>query len=97
MTGPTTVSGSSAGPTVSGAGGLDQAGDEGVVDAVEDDHPRAGRALLAGVAEGALEDADDRLVEVGVVVDDDGVLAPHLGDHPLDVVLARPASRRPGG
>ncbi len=97
MTGPTTVSGSSAGPTVKRLGRLDQPGEEGVVDPVEHDHPRAGRALLAGVAEGALEDADDRLVEVGVVVDDDRVLAPHLGDHPLDVVLARRRSRRPGG
>ena len=36
-----------------------------------------------------MDHADDRLVEVGVVVDDDRVLAAHLGDHPLDVVLAR--------
>ena len=36
-----------------------------------------------------MHDAVDRLVQVGVVVDDDGVLAAHLGDHALDVVLAR--------
>ena len=31
----------------------------------------------------------DRLVEVRVVVDDDRVLAAHLGDHPFDVALPR--------
>ena len=31
-----------------------------------------------------------RLVEVGVGVDHDGVLAAHLGDDSLDVALARP-------
>ena len=77
-----------------GAGRLDQPAQEGVVDPLQHDHPRARRALLPGVAEGALQDADDRLVEVGIVVDDDRVLAPHLGDHPLDVVLPR---RRLGG
>ena len=52
------------------------------------------RALLAGVAEGRGDDRRDRVVEVGVGVDDDAVLAAHLGDHPLDVVLAL---RRLGG
>ena len=46
------------------------------------------------VAEGAGDDAVHGLVEVGVVVDDDRVLAAHLGDDALDVVLAR---RRLGG
>jgi hypothetical protein len=34
----------------------------------------------------------DRFVEVGVVVDDDGVLAAEFGDDPLDL-LADPAER----
>ncbi len=71
-----------------GSGGLGEPGDEGVVNSFEHDDSRAGRALLTGVAEGALQGPDHGLVEVGVVVDDEGVLAAHLGDHPLDVVLA---------
>ena len=44
---------------------------------------------MARIAEGAVDHADDRLVEVGIVVDHDRVLAPHLGDHALEVILAR--------
>ena len=44
---------------------------------------------MALVAEGAGDDAVDRFVEVGVVVDDDGVLAAQLGDQLLDVRLPR--------
>ena len=36
-----------------------------------------------------MDHADDGLVEVGIVVDHDRVLAPHFGDHSLEVVLAR--------
>ena len=53
-------------------------------------HPRAGRAFLPLVAERAVDHAVHRLVEVGVVVDDDRVLAAHLGDDALDVVLPGP-------
>ena len=56
-----------------------------VVGRADDDQPAAGAALLAGVAERRRDDARDRLVEVGVVVDDDRVLAAHLGDDALDV------------
>ena len=63
---------------------------EGVVQPRRHDRPAARRAFLAGVAEGAGDDAVDRLVQVGVVVDDDGVLAAHLGDDALDVVLSGP-------
>ena len=34
--------------------------------------------------------AHDGLVQVGVVINDDRVLAAHLGDDPLDMVLAGP-------
>ena len=51
---------------------------------------RRRRALLAGVAERALDDGRHRLVEVGVGVDDDRVLAAHLGDDALDVALPGP-------
>ena len=58
-----------------GPGSLDKPGQEGVVDSLEDDDPGAGRAFLAGVPEGTLHHAHDGLVEVGVVIDDDRVLA----------------------
>ena len=68
--------------------GLDQAGHEPVIDGVDHDHPGAGRAFLALEAEGRVHHADHGLVEVGVVVDDDGVFAAHFGHHPLAVDLA---------
>ena len=55
--------------------------------ASSDDEPRRGRALLARVAERALHDRGHRDVEVGVGVDDDRVLAAHLGDDALHVAL----------
>ena len=69
---------------------LDQPRQEGVVQRRRHDHAAARRTFLAGVAEGAGDDAMNRLVQVGVVVDDDGVFAAHLGDDALDVVLPRP-------
>ena len=50
---------------------------------IEHDHAGAGGALLPLEAKPALHDRHHRLVEIGVVIDDDRVLAPHLGDHPL--------------
>ena len=67
--------------------GFGQSSDEGVVNTVKNDNARTGGTLLPRVAEGTLQDADDRLVKVGVVVHDQGVLASHLGDNTLDVVL----------
>ena len=63
--------------------GACEPGHEGVVHVVEHDHPRARGALLALEAKRALGHRHDRLVEVGVVIHDDRVLAPHLRDHPL--------------
>ena len=57
---------------------------EDVVD--RDDAGRRG-TLLARVAERALQDRRHRVVEVGVGVDDDRVLAAHLRDDALDVPL----------
>ena len=48
---------------------------EGVVDGVEKDEARAGRAFLALVAEGGTDDRGGGFVEVGVIIEDDGVLA----------------------
>src|SRR5262249_14054439 len=69
---------------------LDHPRHERVVDTLQDHGPRAGAALLPLVAERAVGDAEHRLVQVGVLVDDDRVLAAHLGEHALDV-------RLPGG
>ena len=77
------------GADLDGPGGLDQAGQECVVNSLEHDHTRARRTFLPRVSEGALDDADHGLVKVGVVVDHDRVLAAHLGDDALHVVLAR--------
>ncbi len=60
---------------------------ERVEDVVHRDDARRGGTLLARVAEGALQDGGHRVVEVGVGVDDDGVLAAHLRDDALDVAL----------
>ena len=67
---------------------LDGAGDafeQRVGDGLVDEHARGGRALLAGVDEGARDDGGDGVVEVGVGVDDDAVLAAHLGHDALEV------------
>ena len=69
--------------------------DERVGDRLVDEHARGGRALLAGVARTRERDErGDGLVEVGVGVDDDAVLAAHLGDHALEVALAVGRPRR---
>ncbi len=90
MTGPTMSFGLVGGPDLDGTCGLDEPGEESVMDSLQHDDPRAGRAFLARVAERALNHAHHGLVEVGVVIDNDRVLAAHLGDHALDMVLAGP-------
>ena len=52
-----------------------------VIDAVLNDDPAGGGAALAGGAEGALHDAAQGLVQVGVGQQDDGVFAAHFGLH----------------
>ena len=64
-----------------------EAFEQRVVDRLVDEHPRGRRALLPGVVERRLHEAGHDLVEVGVGVDDHAVLAAHLGDHALDVLL----------
>src|SRR3972149_5304694 len=64
------------------------------------DSPITGGTKVAGSCGGAATRVApgggprDRLVEVGVVVDDDRVLAAHLSDDALDAALARPQRRR---
>ena len=52
------------------------------------EHARGGRALLAGEQERGLDERGHDVVEVGVGVDDHAVLAAHLGDDALQVLLA---------
>jgi len=52
-----------------------------VVVFLQDDQARTGGAFLPLVAEGRLQYVDDGLVEVGIGVKDDGVLAAHFGDY----------------
>ena len=63
---------------------LREAVDECVVRASDDDDPTARGALLSGITERGRENARDGFVVIRVVIDDDGVLAAHFGDHALD-------------
>ena len=97
ITGPKSVPGIGRVADHQRAGRFDQPLEELVVDAVQHDRPAAGRAFLAAIAEGRLAHAQHGLVQVGRVVDDDGVLAAHLADDLLDERLARRACRRRRG
>ena len=66
-------------------GSLDELRRERVVDALAGDDAARGGAALAGRAEGRPEDPLDGEVEVGVVHDDDGVLAAELEVDVLEV------------
>ena len=92
MTGGTSLAKSSAGPTCSPATAPARRSTSTSCTRLVDEHARRRRALLPGVAERRLDDRRDGLVEVGVGVDDDAVLAAHLGDDALE--LARAAARR---
>jgi hypothetical protein len=68
--------------------------EELIVDAFVDDGAGAGRALLTLETECRLRNAFDGGVDVGIGVDDDGVLAAHFKDGALDPEL--PGSLRGG-
>ena len=57
---------------------LGQRGDESVVDALADDQPRRRGAALAGREERAVDRAIDRHGQVGIVQDDQRILAAHF-------------------
>src|SRR6185312_9115609 len=59
-----------------------------VVDGLIDDGPGACRALLSLISESGIENACDRLVQVALAIDDNCILAAHLGDHALNPALA---------
>ena len=68
------------------ARGLREPPDELIVGRLEHDDARGGRALLPGVVERRHDDLGDGDIQIGVGVDDDRVLASHLGDDLLDPV-----------
>ena len=74
--------------------GARKALEQRVGDRLVDEHARGGGALLARVDERRGDERRHRVVEVGVRVDDDAVLAAHLRNDPLEV---RPAHRNLGG
>ena len=78
ISGPTFTSGSVPAPTASRVDRPDQLLEELVVDAVLDEDPVRGDAGLAGVAVLAEDRARDRLVDVGVVEDDERRVAAEL-------------------
>src|SRR5438067_3407850 len=73
---------------------LDDAGDELVMDGVDDDRARARRALLPLVAEGARHDRLGCTFEGGRLVDEDRVLPAQLELDALDPDLPRLEPRR---
>jgi hypothetical protein len=77
-------------------GGRDELRLQLVVDAALDDDPARGRAALAGRAEGRPDDPFDGEVEVGVVEDDDRVLAAELQMDVLEAVGRRLQDRNAG-
>ena len=89
ITGPRSVSGIPAGADPHRLGALDEPLLQLAVDGLVHDHAARGRAALAGRAERRPDDALDGEVEVGVVHDDDPVLAAELEVDVLQVVGGR--------
>ena len=77
-------------------GGADQAAARNFHQAIDkrldhvpgNQHAAAGGAFLAGVPEGAFSHPADGLIQVGVGIHQDGVLATHFRQHPFDMILA---------
>ena len=96
MTGPTSTPSSQPGPRRSCSAALTRRRLQVLVDPVLRDHARGGGAALAGGAERRPDDPLDREVEVGVVEDDDRVLAAELEVDVLEVVSGVPHHLHPG-
>ena len=60
-----------------------------IMDLFGKNNARGCRALLALITESRFEDMHHRLIEIGILIDDDRVFAAHLTDHPLHVLLFR--------
>ena len=69
-------------------GGVEQAFDHAVVIVFQNDQPRKRRTFLALITERGINRIDDRFVEIGVGIDDDGVLAAHFANHAFELALA---------
>ena len=90
ITGPTIVFGFGGITDHEVGGGLDQPVQEAIVIFAQHDQPRERRAFLALETEGRVERGGHRLVLIGVVIDDEGVLAAHFADDFFQVGLAGP-------
>ena len=67
-----------------------QAFDDAIVVFVEHDQARERGTFLALITERGINRIDDRFVEVGIGIDDDGVLAAHLADDAFEFALPGP-------
>ena len=93
MTGPSSVPISSGGPMAKERAALHKPLEELVVHGVQGDDAGGRGEALAPSTENGPDNDRDRHVEIGVGVDDDGVRAAQLGDHPTEVLpTARGAS-----
>ena len=88
MTGPTSVSSSQPGPSVSFSTADTSRLESSPYHLLVDDDPARSGAALTGGAERRPDDPVDGQVEVGVVEDDDRVLAAELEVDPLEVLRA---------
>src|SRR5713101_4377265 len=61
---------------------------------LEQDETRTGRTFLALIAERGINRIDDRFIEIGIGIDDDGVFAAHFANDALELALT--GSRDPG-
>ena len=68
--------------------GREQTFHHAIVIFFENNEPRTGGTFLALITEGGVNRVDDRFVEIGVGIDDDGVLAAHLAHDALQFFLA---------
>ena len=89
ITGPTSESSSQPGPSRRASARSTRRAASVVVEALVDDHAARRGAPLARGAEGRPEDAVEREVEVGVVHDDDRVLAAELEVDVLETLRGR--------
>ena len=76
-----------------GRGG-EQSLHDAIVIFLEHDEARERGTFLALISEGGINRIDDRFVEIGIGIDDDGVLAAHFANDALQFALARRAFGR---
>ena len=71
-----------------GLGRLDQPVHKALIDRIQDNHPGTGGTLLALETKGGCQHLRHSLIQISIVINDDGIFATHLADNPLDHGLA---------